>query len=186
MIDHPNVSELSSTNAGDSEGNNAQAFDHWYFAYGSNLCVEQIRIRLGTHVFDHQGNEELRPRLAKLPNHQVDFSMLASDGHYYANLAPSLGEVIGVLYRCDSIALLKLDVFEDGYHRRCVTVFDATGQAYDAEVYVARPENVVTSGKPTPEYLNRILRGGLSHGVPMDYLLCLEMLAGRSVTNSTL
>lgn len=112
--------------------------------------------------------------------------MLASDGHYYANLTPSHNEVIGVLYRCDSIALQNLDQFEDGYQRACMKVFDATGQSYEAEIYLARPENVAAPGKPTFDYLNRILRGGLSHGLPTNYLFCLEMAAGTSLSNSSL
>lgn len=152
--------------------------NHWYFAYGSNLLSEQMQCRLGSLFIAEHENAELCPRVVTLPGHRVNFSMRSSDGCYYANIVASDEAVLGVIYRCNSLALEKLDAFEQGYDRIITQVFDATGQSYDAAVYIARPENVSNLGRPDIAYLNRILQGGKSHGLPAEYLRRIEATAG--------
>lgn len=158
----------SDQNAGSIEKTNT-AMDHWYFAYGSNLLIEQMRNRLVTEFVAEQASE-LGHRMVTLPKHRIDFSMLSNNGQYYANVVPADEDVLGVIYRCSSRGLELLDTFETGYQRVIKQVYDAAGQAYDAMVYVAKPESFSISGKPSPEYLNRILQGGRAHQLPEEYL----------------
>ena len=83
-----------------------------------------------------------------------------------------------MIYSCDSAALDKLDAFERGYLRKPIVVVGASGESVDAVTYVAKPENAIDGGKPSAEYLQRILRGGRQHGLPDAYLREIEALGG--------
>ena len=148
-----------------------------YFAYGSNLWPEQMRARLGDLFTENEHLTTFQPRVAILPNHRLNFSMLGSNGSYYANVVPAPGEVLGVIYELNSRALEILDRFEAGYQRQPMQVFDATHKAYEAVVYVANAKTYTESGKPDFEYLQRILRGGRHHGLPEDYLRQIEIVS---------
>lgn len=149
----------------------------FYFAYGSNLWPEQMRARLGELFNDKERSAIFQPRVATLPHHRLNFSMLGSNGSYYANVVPDQGEVLGVIYQLNSRALEILDRFEAGYQRELLQVYDVTNMAYEAVVYVANTESYTASGKPDLEYLQRILRGGIHHGLPGDYLRQIEIAA---------
>ena len=56
----------------------------WYFAYGSNLCVEQVADRIGPIL---QGDD--RPRVARLPGHRLVFNMRESPDEVFANIMPA-------------------------------------------------------------------------------------------------
>lgn len=148
-----------------------------YFAYGSNLWPEQMHARLGELFQENELPIGFRSRVATLPHHRVNFSMLGSDGSYYANVVPAQGEVLGVIYQLNPKALEILDLFEAGYQRQLMRVYDATNTEFEAVVYVAKTESFTESGKPDLEYLLRILRGGKYHGLPVDYLRSIEETA---------
>lgn len=181
---------MNSNQDANSEAKRYTTMDHWYFAYGSNLLVEQMRNRLGAEfVAEHpsapetteQATTDLGPRIVKLPKHRVDFSMLSSDGQYYANIVPADEDALGVIYRCSKHGLEVLDTFETGYLRVDKRVYDTTGRAYDAIAYIAKPENFSKSGKPSSEYLDRILRGGRAHRLPEEYLIKISNTASCRV-----
>lgn len=148
-----------------------------YFAYGSNLWLEQMNTRLGDLLNEKERSAILQPRVATLPHHRLNFSMIGSNGSYYANVVPDQGEVLGVIYQLNSRALEILDAFEAGYQRQLMLVYDATNTAYEVVVYVANTVSYTESGKPDFGYLQRILRGGRHHGLPGDYLRQIEIAA---------
>jgi gamma-glutamylcyclotransferase (GGCT)/AIG2-like uncharacterized protein YtfP len=172
--------EILATNEG-CERDPCTSSDYWYFAYGSNLCPEQMQTRLGVLFLADHSKTNLRPRLVRLPKHRVNFSVLGSDGGYYANIVPAQEDVLGVIYRCTSLALEKLDSYEVGYERNIMRVFDAEDQAFDAAVYIVGQENVSNAGSPHFEYLSKILQGGMHHGLPADYLRSIQVTAGLSM-----
>ncbi len=139
----------------------------WYFAYGSNLCIEQMSLRTGPM-------DEQTGRIARLPGHRLLFNMRGDDGQVYANLAPGSGGVIGVVYFCGEAALAKLDVYEEGYDRRRVVVTLENGETMEAMAYVARPEHTTADGAPSAEYLEIILRGARRHGLPEAYIASIS------------
>ncbi len=142
----------------------------WYFAYGSNLCIEQVIARIGP--IDQE------PRRARLPAHRLAFNMRWQDGQVYANLIPASASALGVLYRCSAEALTKMDAFEIGYQRRHVRVVLEDGVDVSAIAYIAEVAYVAEETQPGAEYLQRILRGARRHGLPEDYLRGIEQLAG--------
>ncbi|XZE34398.1 gamma-glutamylcyclotransferase family protein [Pirellulaceae bacterium SH501] len=178
------------------EGDNRDAFarvdtgscddnvTEWYFAYGSNLCADQMRFRLGRQFEASYADADFHARVVSLPHHRVSFNMLASDGNYYANLVPSRDDAMGVLYSCSPMALKILDEFESGYQRVTTRVFDLEGRVFNSTSYIAEQRYVSFAGRPTFEYLSRIVFGGMAHGIPRDYLLRIENAAGLSVTEA--
>lgn len=154
---------------------NAPDGKEWYFAYGSNLCVEQMTRRTGP-VEQCPG----RQGVARLPRYRLIFNMLGDDGQVYANIEQRGDGVIGVLYRCSQDALARLDVYEEGYDRRQVVVTLEDGATREAMVYVARPECTTNSGRPSAEYLAIILRGAREQGLPEGYIASIEDQAAHS------
>jgi gamma-glutamylcyclotransferase len=143
----------------------------WYFAYGSNLSGEQMALRT------HREYASDRRRAARLPGYRLAFNMLADDGAIYANIMPAGESVLGVLYRCEESALKLLDLFESGYQRQQLMVVDEQGSEVSAVVYVALPETVIAAGRPCAAYLERIVSGARSHGLPGDYISMVMSLA---------
>lgn len=147
--------------------------NEWYFAYGSNLCIDQLTARIGPLVAGEDGQ-----RVAWLPEHRLLFNMLAEDGERYANLACPGAGVFGVIYSLRSEALKVLDSYETGYERRSVVVTDQHGVAIEATTYMAIPEQTVAAGTPNAKYLNVILRGARQHRLPEAYLREIKTSAG--------
>ena len=136
-----------------------------YFAYGSNLCMIQMRARTGVDF-----ETSVPPQLVRLPGHRLAFNMRGSDGQAYANIMPGGDGVLGVLYDCTAEVFDKLDAFEQGYRRLVVEVIDALGAVIQAFAYVADPDAVHEGTLPSSEYAERILRGGRQHRLPEPYL----------------
>ena len=147
----------------------------WYFAYGSNLCVEQMLRRTGPI-----GEGKDSPCVARLPGYRLVFNMQGDDGLVYANIIQPGDGVIGVLYRCSAAALASLDAYEEGYGRRPVLVTLEGGATREAMAYVARPECTANGGVPSPEYLGIIIRGARRHGLPEAYIRSIEAQARSS------
>jgi gamma-glutamylcyclotransferase len=152
----------------------------WYFAYGSNLCAEQMLRRTGPI-----GEGEDSPRVARLLGYRLVFNMKGDNGLMYANIVQPGDEVIGVLYHCSLAALASLDAYEEGYQRRQVLVTLEGGTTREALAYVARPERTATGGGPSPEYLGIIIRGAKRHGLPEAYIRWIEAQAGRCLNVSS-
>lgn len=146
----------------------------WYFAYGSNLCVEQMVQRTGPM------DEEERPCIAHLPGYRLVFNMRGDDGEVYANIMQPGEGVIGVLYHCGEAALARLDVYEEGYDRRPILVRLESGATREATAYVARPERTTDEGAPSARYLEIILRGARRQGLPAGYIRSVEQAGIRT------
>ena len=125
---------------------------HSYFAYGSNLCVEQMARRCP---------DATDPRPATLADHDW---LINERG--VATVEPFDGsQVHGVLWQVDDHDLATLDSAEGvpvRYRRDRLTVHTEQGPA-EAWVYI---DHRVDPGPPRPGYLERIIDGALHHGLP--------------------
>ena len=148
--------------------------DEWYFAYGSNLCIDQMASRTGLIA---QGDD--CPRIARLPDHRLVFNMQGEDGQVYGNVERPGEGVIGAIYRCSPAALDKLDFFESGYGRRRILVIDEHGTNLEAIIYVAKADRIVSAKQPSTEYLAKIVRGARQHGLPEAYIREIDANAWR-------
>jgi cation transport regulator ChaC len=140
--------------------------DSWYFAYGSNLWMNQMLARIGS-----VGEPAHPPRVGRLANHRLVFQTLERGGPAYANILSPGNGVRGVLYRLSAAALVTLDRYELGYARKSVQVTDELGEDLSAFVYVMRPGSGVKFGKPGKEYLERIIIGARQHAIPESYIV---------------
>jgi gamma-glutamylcyclotransferase len=148
--------------------------NEWYFAYGSNLWIDQMIERTGPI---RQGADA--PKVARLDNFRLVFNMHGGDGdgQVFANIMPPGEAVLGVVYRCSPEALKALDAYEEGYERGHVQVVLENGEKRDAVTYFAKPAHVSNCARPSAEYLQRILDGARQHGLPDEYIRGLEARA---------
>lgn len=129
---------------------------HTYFAYGSNLCVQQMARRCPDAV---------DPR----PAYLVDHDWLINE-RGVATVEPFTGsQVHGVIWQVSDRDLATLDSAEGvpvRYRRDRLTVHTDDGPL-PAWVYI---DHRVEPGAPRPGYLERILDGAVHHGLPARWV----------------
>ena len=145
-----------------------------YFAYGSNLWLDQMQTRCPSHK---------RLGTAVLSGHRVVCNKAKSDGvNYCAGIIESPGDkVLGALYKLTPSDLESLDHEEGCYagtkhYYRDAKEFNvrnwATGVVINAFTYfVSKP---VAPKKPTRDYAQKIFEGCCDHGFPKEYVKNLE------------
>jgi cation transport regulator ChaC len=147
--------------------------DRWYFAYGSNLLVEQKIDRTGPI------RQAIRCRLTGF---RFVFNKRGDDGQIFANIVPDeAAEVWGVAYLCNPQAIEKMDrregVARGDYEHKQVTVTTDGGKSLNALTYVAGADFICEPGSPQAGYLSKIINGARQHQLPEDYIARIERLA---------
>lgn len=147
--------------------------DRWYFAYGSNLSVDQKELRTG------RIRQAIRSRLL---GYRFAFNKRGGKGQIYANIVPDAdAEVWGVMYLCNPAAIREMDRFEGvagGHYRRlAVQVRKDSGETVEAITYTAGADFVCDPGKPSDDYVRRIVSGAKHHDLPSEYMERIETLA---------
>jgi phage replication-related protein YjqB (UPF0714/DUF867 family)/gamma-glutamylcyclotransferase (GGCT)/AIG2-like uncharacterized protein YtfP len=129
---------------------------HTYFAYGSNLSVQQMAQRCP---------DATDPRRAVLADHDW---LINQRG--VATVEPFDGtEVHGVVWQLSDRDLATLDSAEgvpQRYRRDQLAVHTDDGSS-DAWVYI---DHRVHPGAPRPGYLERIIEGAVHHGLPQRWI----------------
>jgi hypothetical protein len=149
-----------------------------YFAYGSNLNPDQMRVRAPGHQV---------VGMAVLREHRLAFPLYSNDwGGGVASIQPLHGGTVwGMLYEVSEEDLAVLDRYEgfraagdqhNLYDRLNMTV-DVTRpddgsvpRRVRAALYVARPSN---PSPPSRRYLDTILAGARHHHLPEEYVTAL-------------
>lgn len=129
-----------------------------YFAYGSNMDVQQMAERCPDAVV---------VRTACLPRHRFLINT-----HGVATVVPSQGKAVhGVLWEISKADEASLDNYEGvatGFYRKAITrVTLDDGDAADALIYVARDDQ---PGRARPGYLERVLEAARNHRLPLDHI----------------
>ena len=129
---------------------------HRYFAYGSNLCVDQMAQRCP---------DAADPQPATLRDHDW---LINQRG--VATVEPLAGtHVHGVLWQISDRDLATLDSAEGvpvRYRRDRLPVLTTHGSA-DAWVYI---DHRVETGAPRPGYLDRVIAGAQHHRLPSRWI----------------
>ncbi|WP_304117002.1 poly-gamma-glutamate hydrolase family protein [Mycolicibacterium bacteremicum] len=129
---------------------------HLYFAYGSNLCVDQMALRCP---------DADDPVPATLADHDW---LINERG--VATVEPADGaEVHGVLWRISDADLAVLDRAEGvpvRYRRDLRTVHTDAGSR-EAWIYI---DHRTEAGAPRPGYLDRVIAGATQHRLPQRWL----------------
>jgi gamma-glutamylcyclotransferase (GGCT)/AIG2-like uncharacterized protein YtfP len=134
-----------------------------YFAYGSNMCRNQMARRC-------QGAES--QGLALLSQHRF---IINSRG--YASVIPHpASRVHGVIWHLTDEQIQTLDHYEDVahnlYRKKTIRVISDGGtHSFPAMTYVSTHTE---QGQPRPPYINSILEAAREFGFPADYLKELE------------
>ncbi len=131
-----------------------------YFAYGSNLDIEQMRQRCPSS----------RPHVrGVLENHRIDFTHRSRrwGGGAADVVAQAEESVWGALYSLERSELELLDRFEGGYERLEIQVHAEKSGPVHALTYTVR---IKGSFLPTREYLEKLLRWGEHWDFPEAYL----------------
>jgi gamma-glutamylcyclotransferase len=139
-----------------------------YFAYDSNMDVDQIVERVGP--VEKVGN-------AKLPDWRLAFNRKGKDHSGKANIVESPGDVVwGVVYELtrDQMGILEV-LFERGYRARELTAFDQSGNPLTVHAFIAK--NPDRERPPTPPYKQIIVRGAKKQELPVDYVRFLESIS---------
>jgi gamma-glutamylcyclotransferase len=147
--------------------------DQWYFAYGSNLFINQKEKRTGCI------RQAVRSRLI---GYRFAFNKRGGSGQICANIVPDeTAEVWGVVYLCNPEAIRGMDHYEGvasgHYDRIPVTVTMDTGEAAEAITYIAGQDFICEPGTPSDEYLAKIISGARHHALPEDYVRMIQALA---------
>lgn len=149
-----------------------------YFAYGSNMDIQQMRMRCpGAEVV---GIGVLVDQALCFSRHSV------SRDCGVASITPRPGgEVLGVVYRLSAGDLARLDSYEDfvtgraaelnSYNRMEIEVL-VDGRPCVAQTYVAVTQD--GAFRPNAAYLRHLLDGASLHGFPPDYVVQLKAWAG--------
>lgn len=132
-----------------------------YFAYGSNMSLEQMNARI-----TEEGGAFRVVGRAVLKDYELRFSKASAREAPvgFANVVKKPGSVVeGILYEVDEKGMSLLDAFEGvpdrHYQREILPVETPGGLKAEACVYVACPERVREGLKPAGSYLALLLEG---------------------------
>lgn len=131
-----------------------------YFAYGSNINLEQM---------EHRCPDAQIVGPVTLENYELQFL-----GHGFATVAPKEGSVVhGLLWKLPPVSEQTLDRYE-GYPRHYtkeqVPVRTADGAAVSVMVYVMAEPLCRQPALPSPYYFLAIQRGFEANGLPLGAL----------------
>jgi gamma-glutamylcyclotransferase (GGCT)/AIG2-like uncharacterized protein YtfP len=140
----------------------------WYIAYGSNMCTERLKKRIGDFFDLKTGYFE---------GYRLIFNKLSTDRkQVYANITPGGREqnCPFAAYLVTPEQLLMLDDCEgvayNNYVRIGLPFTDKSGAEYSGQIYMAHPDKLVAPDKPQAHYLGFIQRGYQEHGFDLKYL----------------
>uniref|UniRef100_A0A646QF06 gamma-glutamylcyclotransferase n=1 Tax=Hemiscolopendra marginata TaxID=943146 RepID=A0A646QF06_9MYRI len=139
-----------------------------YFAYGSNLLTERIRIN----------NPSARKvAIARLCRWRLDFNLYGKAWHgAAATIVPDSNcNVWGVVWEIDNDDMINLDKQEYGYDAVTVEVESDNCTKYACRSYVMSSP-FVGDRRPSTVYKNVIIKGAIEHQLPEDYINMLHQI----------
>jgi gamma-glutamylcyclotransferase len=143
-----------------------------YFAYASNLGGVEA-----------DGESARLLGVARLDGHRLAFTRRSvRTGTGVADVLPAPGGVVwGAVYEVSDALQAALDRKEGAgwaYARQAVHVRLEDGAGVDAFLYVVL-EKEPSEVAPSPEYVQRIVRGARAVGLPEDYVRDVREIAAR-------
>ncbi|MCX7607556.1 MAG: gamma-glutamylcyclotransferase [Bacteroidia bacterium] len=147
----------------------------WYFAYGSNMHIQQLEERVG--------RKGIVRKVGYLEGYEIVFNKPAKakpDTIGYANIQPREGSVVyGVLYELTETEMEQLDQYEgaghpEHYQRKRMEIKVEGEKPVDAYVYIAYKTK--EGLRPTSKYLETIIAGARENSLPRDYIQKLEQM----------
>lgn len=146
----------------------------WYFGYGSNMEMTSLRAK---GVQPRHSTRAVAAGWRLRFNVQHFFRHEGGVGNIEPTDQPDAA-VWGVLHACEDEHLALLDAAEacgHGYDRVSLTVHTQHG-AQLACAYVGTPAFINPVARPTQRYLNILLKGAQTAGLPEAYVQALRVL----------
>jgi len=146
-----------------------------YFAFGSNMDPDRIKLRL--KKFPQLTKLIPDAKRVRLPGYSFAFNKYSTKDYTgKANITQDeKSEVWGVLFRINEDALEMLKEIERGYKDKILYVFSDDSVKQKAVTFIAK--KIQNGLKPTPKYLKYILDGAIHYKLPPEYIKNLEKLA---------
>jgi hypothetical protein len=151
-----------------------------YFAYGSNMNLDQMRALCSKPVF---------VGVARLADHRLAFYGYSRtwDGGL-ETVVPAPGhEVWGVLFALGNTDWERLDSSQDArmdgsgmYFHSPVTVTDLESREHSARLYKKDAQGEPRN--PSQEYLEHIVRGATANGLPPSYIEVLRAIGSSKAS----
>lgn len=132
-----------------------------YFAYGANMCRDELTNRVGAPEFVGIG---------KLHDYRLVFNRPGSfrPGGVASIVPVEDSYVYGIVWRLNEQQIMTLDAIENmaayGRHQRVVEV---DGHLQECHCYITYPKGDFT---PSRAYLDLILKAAREHAFPEDYV----------------
>jgi gamma-glutamylcyclotransferase len=144
-----------------------------YFAYGSNLDIQQVRERC-------QGCDVRKISIGYLPEHRLAFTQFYEPwGGGVADITQSPDSCVwGILYELTIGALKLLDAYEGyptDYDRTQYNILTPEGASYTAWVYTVKRKDGDFI-PPSKRYLDILKRTSEASGFPVEYLSYLNQI----------
>lgn len=153
---------------------------HYYFAYGSNMNLAQMKKRC------------LSPKvlgIGCLSGYKLGFYGYSGiwDGGQETVVPDLESQVWGVLYELQFFDCEQLDVYQDArfdgtgpyFHYPVDVIIEKQG-TFDARIY---KRNILQEVKlPSVEYLNFIVQGAIQQGLPPDYITLLQNMKTKAAS----
>jgi cation transport regulator ChaC len=138
-----------------------------YFAYGANMDEETLAERGVTFSKVCTGN---------VRDMRLAFDKPGEDGTGMADLQDQKGSVTeGVIYEVPETSLANLDVYKGvdrGHYRRQAVIVQTPRGELECVAY--RAAKFRTGLKPSPAYLQALVRGAEAHKLSYDYIVFLK------------
>jgi gamma-glutamylcyclotransferase len=144
---------------------------HLYFAYGSNMCADQMRTRCPAAKSIGVGYVR---RYELVFNRKGTYRPGA-----VASMVPSERDqcVYGVIWDMTSEELAIMDAIEQSYERVLLDVFALDGRVHQCQTYIAIPES--DPPLPDPEYVAILLHAATEARLPATYIETITKLVHR-------
>ncbi|MFD2036497.1 gamma-glutamylcyclotransferase family protein [Belliella marina] len=140
-----------------------------YYAYASNLDFSTLEGRLSSAA-KLQG-------IGALSHYGFRFNVQNADGSARANIVESINETVyGLLFEIPSMDLEYFVKSEPGYDFIEMEILTKKGLI---KAYTFVSHKTVDGIFPHQEYLDTIIRGGNTNGIPKGYLASIINRAGR-------
>ena len=151
----------------------------FYFAYGSNMNLDQMRERRVSYE---------NSRRALLRDYKLGFTKTSKRYNAgVADIVESKGNFVeGVLYEVTEEGMANLDKFEgieqNVYKRVKVVVQLESGEKLEAITYkvVSAEEPFIP---PSKEYMDKIIKGAETHRLSKNYIQKLKAIPLKEITN---
>ena len=160
---------------------------NFYFAYGSNLNLKDLREYEKRNFTDVKksfvDSISISDGIFFLPDYQLQFPVYSKGREGgVLDVTPNVGHVVaGKLFQVDDWDLLDMKEGSPNFYKRIsITVIDENGKTFDAFTYVVSSKNKTDYVKPNQNYVKIVSEGYNEFGISEKFPWAYENLISAS------